>query len=98
MFDQQVLEADFPKDSTDAISLVDNDCVPWEKNIVRKENIEEDMISFDYDEMYAQLNPLKDNKDKDSSVVGQIVTQLLQTMNPSKVRLPTCVLECRKRK
>lgn len=53
------------------------------------------MLSFDYDQMYAELNPLTDNKDKHCSVVGQVVGQLLKTMNPGQVRLPTCVLECR---
>ena len=68
---------------------------PWDQKIVRTERVEKDMLDFDYDEMYATLNPMTDNKEKNCSIVGQIVSQLLRTMNPSRVRLPTCVLECR---
>ena len=53
------------------------------------------MLEFDYDLMYSEINPLTCNKEKNSSVVGSVVAQLLKTMNPSRVRLPTCVLECR---
>ena len=67
----------------------------WEDHISRSISPDLDMLEFDYDLMYSEINPLTCNKEKNSSVIGSVVAQLLKTMNPSRVRLPTCVLECR---
>lgn len=54
------------------------------------------MVTFDYDQMYSELQPLQTNPLRSKAkVVASVVKQLITTMNPSKVRLPACVLECR---
>ena len=68
----------------------------WITNISREERIEEDMKNFDYDKLFAEINPQQVNRvTRQSSVITSVLRQLLKTLNPSKVRLPACVLECR---
>ena len=61
----------------------------------RDRKISEDMESFNYDEMYENLDPHQSNGDRhQSSVISHFVSQLAKTFNPTKVRFPTSVLEC----
>ena len=46
--------------------------------------------------LFSELQPLQANQERGTAmVVASVVKQLITTMNPSKVRLPACVLECR---
>jgi len=68
----------------------------WASRIPRVSSKESDMITFDYDEMFRELKPLETNQERGTAqLVASVVRQLIVTMNPSKVRLPACVLECR---
>ena len=68
----------------------------WMDYIPRKERLEDDMKNFDYDKLFTEMNPMKANRvSSTSSILNSVLKQLVATMNPSKVRLPACVLESR---
>ena len=84
------------RDISDAIKTNDDDAPDWFLKLQGVDRKESDMITFDYDQMYKELKPLTANQDRGTfQVVTSVVRQLITTMNPSKVRLPACVLECR---
>ena len=68
----------------------------WLATIDRREHEDEDMKEFDYDLMTTEADLLLVNKvPTRSGVFSSAIRQLVQTRNPSKVRLPACVLEPR---
>jgi len=68
----------------------------WMGLIRREEVLEPDMMDFDYEEMFQEAAEMNENiVPRRSALINSILKQLIQTMNPSQVRLPACVLEPR---
>ena len=83
-------------EQSNSLRNVSDDIPDWFAKLPRGDKKEPDMITFDYDEMYKELKPLMANQDRGVfQLVTSVVRQLYNTMSPSKVRLPACVLECR---
>ena len=68
----------------------------WLDTLSRIKREEEDMKEFDYDLMTKEADLLLVNKvPTRSGMIRSVSRQLMLTRNPSRVRLPACVLEPR---